>query len=81
MPLQDLYCDCGYEAERVVYQIPECPQCGKTLNVKFPLIAYAKIKGFGGYPSRMKQIRNTTYRTHPKLEKEKNPTHFFMGGN
>ena len=35
-----------------------------------------KIKGEGGYPSRRKQIRNTTSRNHPQLEPEKNRLYF-----
>ncbi len=76
MPIYDMFCNCGYEDERVVYEIPDCPVCGKKLQIKFPLYAYAKIKGEGGYPSRRKQIRNTTYRNHPKLEKDKNRVYF-----
>jgi hypothetical protein len=67
MPIQDLYCECGYADERVVYEIPNCPQCARPLKVKFPLIAYVKMKGEGGYPSRRRQIFNTTYRIHPDL--------------
>jgi len=47
----------------------EC--CGKPMERRLfaPMV---KIKGAGGYPSRVKQIRNTTYRIHPKLEHEPN---------
>ncbi len=68
MPLYDLHCDCGYAEERIVYEIPDCPQCGKKLGVKFPLIAYVYWKGEGGYPSRKRQVFNTTYRIHPELK-------------
>ena len=68
MALYDLHCACGYTDEAVLYgDIPECPKCGEELVKDFPLIAYVKMKGDGGYPSRRKQIFNTTYRKHPKL--------------
>jgi len=70
MPLYDLYCDCGYGEERLVgiYDPnPVCPTCQKELTRKVGSNIMVKMKGEGGYPSRHKQIFNTTYRKHPKL--------------
>jgi len=76
MPVYDYRCStCGEEKE--VFQhnmadIKNCSVCG-TPMVRVPSCdALIKIKGAGGYPSRRKQIRNTTYRIHPKLEHEPN---------
>ena len=70
MPLYDFYCDCGYSEEKLVgiYDLnPACPNCGKELIKKIGSNIMVKMKGEGGYPSRRKQIFNTTYRKHPKL--------------
>jgi putative FmdB family regulatory protein len=70
MPLYDFYCDCGYRGERVVgiYEPnPLCPHCQKELIKKVGSNIMVKMKGEGGYPSRRKQVFNTTYRKHPKL--------------
>ena len=77
MPLYDLVCECGYTTETIVYKdLPVCPECGRGLKKQFPLYAYVKLKGEGGYPSRYKHVFNTTYRNHPKLNKETNPVYF-----
>ena len=76
MPLYDYRCSvCGYEAE--VFQhnmtdIKSCIVCETPMDRVPSFPAMVKIKGEGGYPSRRKQIRNTTYRKHPKLEHEPN---------
>ena len=73
MPLYDYRCSiCGSESEvfQHGFDVAEC--CG-TPMVRVPSgDALIKIKGAGGYPSRQKQIRNTTYRKHPQLEHEPN---------
>lgn len=77
MPIYDLKCKCGYTTEKIVYnKLPACPKCGSKLEKEFPLYAYVRYKGEGGYPARKKMVFNTTYRNHPKLEKPKNPIHF-----
>jgi len=70
MPLYDFYCDCGYSEERVVRIYdpnPTCPNCQKELIKKIGSNVMVKMKGEGGYPSRRKQVFNTTMRKHPKL--------------
>lgn len=71
MPLYDFYCDCGYSEERLIgiYDPnPVCLNCGKELIKKIGSNIMVKMKGEGGYPSRRKQIFNTTFRKHPKLK-------------
>jgi putative FmdB family regulatory protein len=76
MPLYELYCDCGYDMESVRgmnESLPTCPQCNKTLRKAVGSNIMVKMKGEGGYPSRRKQVFNTTFRKHPDLDgKEKN---------
>ncbi len=74
MPLYDVVCPkCDYEKEVVLYNNScLCPDCGIPMKKQFPSGIMVKMKGEGGYPSRHKQIFNTTYRKHPKLEHEKN---------
>jgi len=70
MPLYDFYCDCGVSEERLVelYEPnPICPNCGKELMKKIGSNIMVKMKGEGGYPSRRRQVFNTTMRKHPKL--------------
>ena len=77
MPLYDLTCECGHQEEGLVNNdLPQCPDCGATMDKEFPLIAYVKIKGGGGYPSRRKQVFNTTVRNHPKLNPDPNRVYF-----
>lgn len=80
MPLFDIVCGCGHREERLLgmnKEVPDCPVCNTKMEKEFsscpPMI---KIKGEGGYPSRRKQIFNTTSRNHPTLEKEKKPIYF-----
>lgn len=82
MPLNDWTCSCGYQGEFITYgEIPICPECKSELT-KIPFYdktqsyEYVKIQGGGGYPSRQKQVRNTTYRIHPTLEHQKNTIYF-----
>ncbi len=75
MPLYDLWCECGYQDERVLgmnQTLPQCPECGDDLEIKYSAPPMVKVKGEGGYPSRRRQIFNTTSRNHPPLEKHKN---------
>lgn len=70
MPLHDFYCDCGFRTERLlgIYDPnPVCTNCSNTLKKVVGSNVMVKMKGEGGYPSRRKQIFNTTYRIHPKL--------------
>ena len=71
MPLYDLTCPgCGYTEERLVRSYePDapCPKCDSKM-VKLPTLGImVKMKGEGGYPSRRKQVFNTTMRKHPGL--------------
>jgi len=72
MPIYEYKCsECGRETEVLQYgdKVVEC--CGIPMGKKlFP--SMIKIKGEGGYPSRRKQIQNTTYRNHPSLEHKPN---------
>ena len=69
MPIYEYKCsECGFGMEVVQHIMAdvEC-NCGNLMDrVISP--AMIKIKGAGGYPSRRKQIGNTTYRNHPQLE-------------
>ena len=70
MPLYELYCDCGYSSERLVglYEPnPACPNCQVVLKKAIGSNIMVKMKGEGGFPSRRKQVFNTTKRIHPKL--------------
>jgi len=72
LPIYGYYCStCGEEREVFQHSMTDVECCGKPMERKLfaPMV---KIKGEGGYPSRRKQIRNTTYRKHPKLEHEPN---------
>ncbi len=75
MPIYEYICpDCGYETEVIQYgmEVKDCVSCGIPMERRFTSPAMIKIKGAGGYPSRRKQIRNTTSRIHPTLEHEPN---------
>ncbi len=78
MPLYDVICPkCDHEDEVISYGGKiECPVCGNPMLKKPGVNIMVKMKGEGGYPSRRKQIFNTTQRNHPKLEKETNRTYF-----
>ncbi len=74
MPLFDFKCTCGNEREVYTYDLTRIVTCDCGLQMErlytgFPMV---KIKGAGGYPSRRKQIRNTTLRKHPTLEHQPN---------
>ncbi len=75
MPLYDFQCDCGNSEERVVgiYDpSPLCPRCQVEMVKRPGSNIMVKMKGEGGYPSRHKQVFNTTFRKHPGLDgKEK----------
>ena len=70
MPLYDFECECGHSEERLVgiYEPnPACPKCQREM-VKMPgSNIMVKMKGEGGYPSRRRQVFNTTMRKHPSL--------------
>ena len=71
MPLYEWGCPkCNYTIE--AFQSTEikldCLKCGSPMERKFPSNIMIKMKGEGGYPSRHKQVFNTTYRKHPKLK-------------
>ena len=78
MPLVDFRCSkCGYEIEVLTYNLTEkCIECGSEMVRIFSNPPMIKIKGAGGYPSRRKQVRNTTSRNHPQLEHEKNRVYY-----
>ena len=70
MPLYDFGCSCGEAKEVYTYDLNKVVTCKCGLHMErlytdFPMV---KIKGEGGYPSRRKQVRNTTFRDHPPLE-------------
>ncbi|KKL60786.1 hypothetical protein LCGC14_2201850 [marine sediment metagenome] len=73
MPIYEYKCsNCGRKIEVIRYDLnSEVCKCGTDMEMRF-FPAMIKIKGEGGYPSRRKQIRNTTYQNHPKLEHEVN---------
>lgn len=72
MPRYDYRCpNCGYTSEVLQWSLTEvidCMKCGNEMIRLFPSGQMIKMKGEGGYPSRRKQIFNTTYRKHPKLD-------------
>lgn len=71
MPIYEFQCDCGYSEERLIgiYDSnPVCPNCQRELIKQIGSGIMVKMKGEGGYPSRRKQVFNTTYRKHPKLD-------------
>lgn len=78
MPIYGYKCSrCGTKTEmlqRIGEKPPVC--CDKEMGKEPTYPVMVKITGEGGYPSRRKQIRNTTFRNHPPLEKELNRTHF-----
>jgi putative FmdB family regulatory protein len=70
MPVYDYSCSCGYKEERYLGMgspNPQCPTCKETMTKEIGSNIMVKIKGGGGFPSRRKQIFNTTNRIHPKL--------------
>jgi len=72
MPIYDYYCpNCGYTTEVLQWNTETehitCIKCATEMERKFPRYALLKMKGEGGYPSRRKQVFNTTNRNHPKL--------------
>ena len=71
MPLYDFRCsNCGNETEvlrRNATEVVSC-ECGTPMEHRFSAPPMIKIKGEGGYPSRRKQVGNTTFRNHPPLE-------------
>jgi len=80
MPLYDMTCKCGYLEERLLAMgqtddVP-CPRCGTIMTIRYAAPPMVKMKGEGGYPSRKRQVFNTTKRDHPPLEKEKNRVTF-----
>lgn len=80
MPLYDYRCsECGHETEILQTkwgtEVVIC-NCGTPMERRFTAPAMIKIKGEGGYPSRRKQIFNTTKRNHPPLEHETNKVYF-----
>ena len=79
MPLYDFRCsNCGYEIEVLQYSLTEvsCDQCGMSMERKFSAPPMVKMKGEGGYPSRRKQVGNTTFRNHPQLEHDPKRVYF-----
>lgn len=80
MPLYDFRCsDCGNETEVLrnsLAEVVSCVQCGSPMERRFSSPPMIKIKGAGGYPSRRKQVRNTTYRIHPQLEHDPKRVYF-----
>jgi len=68
MPIY-VYCcsSCGCEAEVFQHSMTDVECCGMPMERKI-FVPMVKIKGAGGYPSRVKQIRNTTKQTHPPLK-------------
>jgi hypothetical protein len=69
MPLYTFHCTkCNTEDERIWYPYQSQPVCCEVPMVRlFPGNQMVKMKGEGGYPSRRRQLFNTTQRNHPKL--------------
>ncbi len=68
MPLYDFKCTCGKEREVYTYDLtPITCDCGLQMERIYNNFPMVKMKGEGGYPSRRKQIFNTTMRKHPEL--------------
>ena len=70
MPLYDFYCDgCGHKLEKLaqIYDANPLCECGCSMRKMAPSNVMVKMKGEGGYPSRRKQVFNTTMRKHPEL--------------
>ena len=77
MPLYALKCpNCGCEIEVLQSRDEEviCP-CGSKMERIYSNPPMIIIRGEGGYPSRRKQFRNTTFRNHPHLEAERHRTY------
>ena len=69
MPLFDFKCPCGNETEVYTYDLNNVVlcDCGLPMERQYNDFPMVKIKGAGGYPSRRRQIFNTTKRNHPPL--------------
>ena len=71
MPNYEYVCDsCGFSLEKLQVLGGEpvsCHNCEKEMRRKVSGSVMVKMKGEGGYPSRRKQVFNTTMRNHPKL--------------
>jgi predicted nucleic acid-binding Zn ribbon protein len=79
MPLYEMEClNCHNHIEKLLPIGATLECCGNPMN-KIPSFPMVKYKGEGGYPSRRKQIFNTTKQKHPKLNPDKNRT-YFIGG-
>ncbi|KKN50786.1 hypothetical protein LCGC14_0629560 [marine sediment metagenome] len=78
MPLYDFRCsDCGNETEVLLNRMTEVScECGSSMEHRFSAPPMIKITGEGGYPSRRKQVRNTTFRDHPQLEHDPKRVYF-----
>ena len=46
---------------------PTCLECGSIMSRAVGSNIMVKMKGEGGFPSRRKQVFNTTMRKHPEL--------------
>jgi len=71
MPIYEYHCtNCGEEVDKlqdVGSLLPSCTICSGEMGRKPPSNIMVKMKGEGGYPSRHKQVFNTTMRKHPEL--------------
>ena len=79
-PLYDLRCECGYTTEvlwcgyttevllGMKEKLPDCLECGKELERVYSAPPMVKMKGEGGYPSRRRQVFNTTKNSKPQLD-------------
>lgn len=58
MPIYLYKCEkCGYKLEVLGGGIPLC--CGKAMTKQITTHAMFKMKGEGGFPSRVKEMRNS----------------------
>ena len=78
MPIYNYECDNCQKAVESFHGISESPPlcCGSEMRKIFDSHFMVKVKGEGGYPSRRRQVFNTTSRKHPELEHKKNTVYY-----
>jgi predicted nucleic acid-binding Zn ribbon protein len=72
MPIYEMECPkCHNHIEKLLPIDTTLDCCGEPMK-KLPSFPMVKYKGEGGYPSRKKQVYNTTNRIHPQLKPDAN---------